>query len=116
VRVQEDGTAVVLFKCTLMNARLCALRKVSGRIVMKEYSGLKVSKDALRFDADGNPGVYVLRGDVVSFRSVREIYAADTFIIAAAPADPSTLPYKHLQLYDEVITSGKDLYDGMVLR
>ena len=116
VQVQEDGTAVVLFKCTLMNARLCALRKVSGRIVMKEYSGLKVSKDALRFDHDGNLGVYVLRGDVVSFRSVREIYAADSFIIASPPADPSELPYKHLQLYDEVITSGKDLNDGMVIR
>lgn len=116
VRPQKEDKAIVLFKCTLMNAHLCALRKVAGRIVMKEYTGLKVSKDALRFDAEGNEGVYVLRGDVVSFRSVREVFASDTFVVAAAPADPSTLPYKHLQLYDEVITSGKDLKDGMVIR
>ena len=110
----EGNKTLIVFKCNLMNDELTTLRKVDGKVVINEYSGLKVSKDALRFDEEGQPGVYIRRANIVNFRSVNILYTDDKFIIAA-PDEEIKLNYAHLELYDEVIISGKDLSDGMVI-
>jgi hypothetical protein len=93
------------------------LRKVDGKIVIDEFKGLRVSRDAVRLDDDGNSGVYVRRGNVVHFRSLNIIYSEDSFVIASKPSENSgiKLTHTHLKLYDEVIISGKELTDGMVI-
>lgn len=113
-----DGSeSLVIFRCNLMNEQLASLRKVEGKIVINEYTGLKVSRDAVRLDEAGNEGVYVRRGNIVNFRSLNIIYSEDAFVIASSPAADSgiELEYTHLKLYDEVIVSGKELKDGMVI-
>ncbi len=114
MKAVEDNNTLVVFKCTLMNDELTALRKVNGKVVINEYTGLKVSKDALRFDDEGQPGVYIRRANIVNFRSLNILYTDDKFVIAA-PDEDVKLNYAHLELYDEVIISGKDLSDGMVI-
>lgn len=114
VKAVEGNKSLVVFKCNLMNDELTSLRKVSGKVVINEYTGLKVSKDALRFDSEGNAGVYVRRANIVNFRSVNILYTDDKHIVAAYE-EGLDLGYPHLELYDEVIISGKDLSDGMVI-
>ncbi len=112
-----ESESLVIFRCNLMNEDLASLRKVDGKIVINKYTGLKVSRDAVRLDEEGNKGVYVRRGNIVNFRSLNIIYSEDEFVIASAPsADSGTeLAYTHLKLYDEVIVSGKELKNGMVI-
>lgn len=110
----EGNKTLVVFKCSLMNDKLASLRKVSGKVVINEHTGLKISSDALRFDAEGNQGVYVRRANIVNFRSVNILYSDEKFFVAADSEDVE-LKYAHLELYDEVIISGKDLSDGMVI-
>ena len=110
----EGNNTLVVFECNLMNEDLASLRKVEGKVVINEYSGLKVSKDAIRFDDEGQPGVYIRRANIVNFRSLNILYTDDKFVVAAAD-DSVKLNYAHLELYDEVIVSGKDLSDGMVI-
>lgn len=114
--IDSDKTLLV-FRCNLMNEELTSLRKVEGKIVMDEFKGLKVSRDAVRLDEDGNSGVYVRRGNMVNFRSLNIIYSEDSFVIASKPSEDSDikLSHTHLKLYDEVIISGKELSDGMVI-
>lgn len=114
VKAVEGNKSLVVFRCNLMNDALTSLRKVSGKVVINEYTGLKISKDALRFDADGNAGVYVRRANIINFRSVNVLYTDDKCIVAAYK-EGVELEYPHLELYDEVIISGKDLSDGMVI-
>lgn len=114
MKAVEGNNTLVVFKCTLMNDELTALRKVNGKVVINEYTGLKVSKDALRFDDEGQPGVYIRRANIVNFRSLNILYTDDKFVVAA-PDEDVKLNYTHLELYDEVIISGKDLSDGMVI-
>ncbi len=113
----SDKESLVIFRCNLMNEELASLRKVDGKIVINEYTGLKVSRDAVRLDEDGNEGAYVRRGNIVNFRSLNIIYSEDEFVIASNPAADSgiELAYTHLKLYDEVIISGKELKNGMVI-
>lgn len=113
----DSSKSLVIFRCNLMNEQLTSLRKVEGKIVIDEFKGLKVSRDAVRLDDDGNSGVYVRRGNVVNFRSLNIIYSEDSFVIASKPSENSgiKLSHTHLKLYDEVIISGKELTDGMVI-
>ena len=71
----------------------------------------------VRLDENGKSGVFVRRGNIVNFRSVNIIYSEDSFVIASKPesGDGVSLDYPHLKLYDEVIISGKELKDGMVI-
>ena len=90
---------------------------VDGKIVINDYTGLKISRDAVRLDEEGNSGVFVRRGNIVNFRSLNILYSEEDFVIASKPSENSDikLPYTHAKLYDEVIISGKELKDGMVI-
>lgn len=117
VKKISDKESLVIFRCTLMNEKLSSLRKINGKIVLNNFTGLKVDRDAVRLDENGNTGVYVRRGNIVNFRSVNIVYSEDSFIVAVKPSEDSDidLPYTHLKQYDEVVISGKDLKDGMVI-
>lgn len=110
----KDNKTLIVFKCNLMNDKLASLRKVSGKVVIDEHTGLKISREAVRFDEEGNAGVYVRRANIVNFRSLNIIYSEESFVVAADTQDFKS-DYKHLELYDEVIISGKELSNGMVI-
>lgn len=117
VKKINDKESLVVFRCTLMNEKLSSLRKINGKIVINNFTGLKVDRDAVRLDENGNTGVYVRRGNIVNFRSVYIVYSEDSFVVAVKPSENSDieLPYTHLKQYDEVVISGKELKDGMVI-
>lgn len=113
----DDKNSLLIFRCTFMDEELTSLRKINGKIVVNDFTGLKVNRDAIRLDDNGNTGVFVRRGNIVNFRSLNIIYSEDAFVIALKPGENSDikLPYTHLKQYDEVIISGKELKDGMVI-
>lgn len=114
VQAVDDQKTLVVFSCNIMNEDLASLRKVDGKVIINEYTGLKIPKDAMRFDEEGNAGVYIRRANIVNFRSLNVIYTGEDYVVAADSSEVD-LPYTHLKLYDEVIISGKDLRDGMVI-
>ncbi len=101
--------AVVVFSCTYMNSDLAAMRTGSMTVVLETYSGLQVSSKAVRF-VDGQKGVYVLSGSVISFVPIEVLYSTDNYCICASQTTGI-----RLKLYDEVIIKGKNLYDGKVI-
>lgn len=121
-----DNNSLIIFRCNLMNEKLSGLRIVSGKIVLEEHTGLKVNRDAIRVNEKGEEGVFVRRGELITFRRINTIYSEDSFVIAAAPTiissdseekkkEKEDLIKNHIKLYDEIIVSGKDLSDGMVI-
>ena len=120
VKPATEGKNLAIFKCNLMNEQLATLRRFSGSVILNEYTGLRVSKDAVRVDKDGVTGVYVRLANIVEFRVFDTLYSTDEYIITDEPSDSDILAmkkkgYQYLKLYDEVFVSGKDLKDGMVI-
>lgn len=91
------------------------LRVQSMEITIRVRKGLRVPAEAVRV-IDGETGVYILRGGIVEFRRVSVLFErdGDCIVDAALTAGDGETPY--LALYDEVITAGKDLYVGKVLK
>ncbi|MBR6360490.1 MAG: hypothetical protein IKS04_01725, partial [Clostridia bacterium] len=107
----DKGKCLAVFKCSDMNEELSGLRKASGKIILREYTGIKIRKDAVRFNDKNEAGVYIKEGNLIKFNRIEEIYSDENFVIAQ---DKSGVP-GWLAQYDEVVVSGKELTNGKVI-
>lgn len=108
---EAGGKSVLVLKCNLMNDTVSALRRENARIRIKTYNGLRVSSKAVRVNSDGEKGVFALTGNAIEFKKIKVIYTGADFVLCEAVNERGWL-----ELYDEVIVSGKDLYDGKIVR
>ncbi len=106
---KSSADAVIVFACSDMNSELASMRSGPMTVVSKEYSGLKVSKKALRV-VDSQKGVYVVSGMQAKFKPVEIVYSNDDFMICKKNENDG-----ELRLYDQVIVKGKNLYDGKIV-
>lgn len=107
----DKGKCLAVFKCSDMNEELSGLRKASGKIILREYTGIKIRKDAVRFNDKNEAGVYIKEGNLIKFNRIEEIYSDENFVIAQ---DKSGTP-GWLAQYDEIVISGKELANGKVI-
>ena len=107
---ENNNKAVIVFACNEMNSELAAMRSGPMTVVSNEFSGLRVSKKALRV-VDSVRGVYVLNGIQVNFVPVKILYSNESFIICEKQNKDGNI----LKLYDQVVVKGKKLYDGKIV-
>lgn len=118
-----DGYSSVVLVSNMMSPDIALLRKEKIKIVIDEFEGLKVPREAIRnaetsdtADASDisqpqNLGVYILYGQVVRFRKIDVIYFGDDYAIVSRNTESSD----SLKLYDMIITKGRNLYDGKII-
>ena len=105
----SSSDAVIIFACNEMNAELASMRSGPMTVVSREYSGLKVSKKALRV-VDGQTGVYIVKGMQAKFVPIEILYSTDNMMICNKLDTDG-----QLRLYDQVIVKGRNLYDGKII-
>lgn len=89
-RQGEDQT-IVVFQCNDMNSDLATLRKKEIGIVEKETSGLRVPRSAIRFNEDGDPGVFITIGGETKFRKLDVVSFDDNYVLSAIHDDAASL-------------------------
>ncbi len=84
-------------------------------VVKSSYTGYKVPTRAVRL-VDGKMGVYILVGSTVEYRYIDVLLECDGYYIVAV-RDPANDPeyYLKLDIFDIIITGGKDLYAGKLI-
>ena len=149
---ETDGnTAVMVFSSSYMPQDFNYARKQEIEVVKQRYTGLRVKKTAMRFiegdirsaaeieEAEKNTiplseealakikgphkGVFVLDGNVISFKYAEEICDLGDYYIIDAGKDSyldrdgseKVSQYERLSLYDQVVVEGKDLYVGKII-
>ncbi len=114
ILTDSDGDgAVLVFESFDCPSDFTFTRLQSVKIVQDTISGIKVPVGALRI-VDGKEGVYILYGSKVYFCEIDIIGRNENYYIASHP-DLSVTPYGVLCVYDNIIVSGKDLYEGKVI-
>ena len=111
----QDGQVVVLFRSNQDVEQADQLRRETARVVFTSDEGIRVPKEALRVDEDGQAGVYVASGHNARFRPVN-ILAEDeiSYLVEAAPTH--SLDARILRAGDQVVLASDTLYDGKVVR
>lgn len=106
----DDGRSLFVFSSDILNERLASGRTAQLKLFMGDYSGIRIERSALRFNADGEQGVFVKKGTQIFFRKVDILYWEDDYVVADNSGKDG-----YVALYDTFVTEGKDLYDGKVI-
>lgn len=108
---ESDGRAALILKCNQMSEQLATLRIEDARIILAEYKGLKIPSAAVRTNEDGEKGVYVLKGNIALFKKIDILYSTEDYVIVSLNSEDN-----EVKIYEQVITEGKDISDGKIIR
>ncbi len=103
--------AVLVLRCGYMSTSISTLRTAQIEVNLKSYSGIRINSEAIHFE-DNVEGVYVVVGSQIKFREVEIIYTGKGYVISKIDTANSKL----VQPYDEIVLSGKELYDGKFIK
>ncbi len=107
---EGDGTAVYVFECDRLTPVVVGSRVENFKLVVSSYGGLRVSREAIRYNEAEERGVYIVRGSSLAFKKINVIYWGEDYVICSQEDDD-----EYLKLYDEIVTEGKELYDGRII-
>lgn len=116
-RIVDDtlgDDSLLIFCCTEIPLDFDFLRCQNIGIASEEYKGYRVPRAAMRL-VDGELGVYVLSGTTVSFKKIEVIYEGDSYVISALRETLREDSDKYLNLNENIIVEGKELYDGKII-
>lgn len=109
---ETEGQRIIVLSCDRYMQDVTLLRQQSADIVFSSYAGLRVPKEAIRVNEDGEAGVYILEGSNAAWKSVTILHDnGESYVVEL---DKSSV--NHLWPGDEIIVTGRDLYDGKVVR
>lgn len=106
---KEDDSVAVVLKCNIMNRDVANLRMERIEIITDEYTGIRINNKAIR-EIDGVKGVYVQRGNIISFKKINILSSSEDYSVIEKVDDSS-----YVRQYDTIITEGVDLYEGKVV-
>ncbi|MFQ6829625.1 MAG: HlyD family efflux transporter periplasmic adaptor subunit [Acutalibacter sp.] len=133
---KDSGDTAVVFQCSYMDSDIAAVRNEAVQVTVATYSGVLVNERALRFedveytttDEGGNTvtqvaenvrGVYVLYGGQLEFVQVFTDHSVNGYAICktelSSEEQEALVTSSTIQLYDQVVVEGTDLYDGKVV-
>lgn len=99
----DPNESIVQLDCEEMTFDLVKHRVEHVEMILHDYEGIKVPREALRFDKNNNKGVYVLLGQRVMFKKLDVIFECSDYLLSRITADS-----EYLNIYDEIIISGVD--------
>lgn len=106
-----DGRSLIIFTNDILNSNFASNRVVQFKLIQGDYSGLRISRDALRFNENQEHGVYVRVGTQIFFRKIHIMYWEEEYVVVE-----NTMADGFISAYDNYIVQGKDLYDGKVIK
>lgn len=109
----STSSVLMVFSCDRMPEGFSFARAQSVSVVVNSVTGISVPKSAVH-RAGGNYYVYILRGSVVIERRIEVIYEGRDYytVMDGKGADEEEL---YLQSNDNLILSGKNLFDGRIV-
>ena len=116
---EENGKCLIVVQSDRYLSYMTLLREQNAELILKEYDGLRVPKNALRVDENGISGVYCLVGRVAYFKPVSIVYqGSDYCLVEPGKIEAATESQQSLYTLrpnDEVIVSAGELYNGKVV-
>ena len=116
---ENPGKVSLILKLNNMDEKIASLRSDKVELRFNKYSGIKIPNSALRavtLEEDGKQRtvkcVYVLSGNIVKRKLVEVIYTGEDYVLAKSNISEAG----YVRLYDRVITKGKDLSDGKIVK
>ena len=105
---EENGKCVVVFSSDKFLKDIVSLRELYAELVFSEKTGLRVPKEAVHLDEEGDTFVYILQG-----LQARQVYI--TILDENGDSYMAEEENGGLRKGAQIITAGRDLYNGKVV-
>ncbi len=114
---KDEERTVLVLACNHVSGPLLGLRKGDATLTFSQYNGLRVDMAHVRFMGEAR-GVYVLEDGVARFKELKPVYEDKDFILSEflPPSSINPEDERYVKLFDQIITKGKDLYDGKTIQ
>ena len=107
----KSGKCIICVSSNEYDVDISSLRKGEISLIKNIHSGLRIPAEAIR-EQDGVTGVYAIKGKTIRFIEAEVLYNDGEYAIVK---EDNTLS-GGLLLYDEVVVSGRNIYDGKGVR
>lgn len=108
---EEDGKCALVLSCNTYIRDVTTLRQVKVKIIYTAFDGLRVPKQAVGVDENGNVGVFVLEGVNIVWKNVEILYDnGESYLVKQ---DKSST--EKLWAGDEILLSAQDVFEGKVV-
>ena len=94
---------VLILRCDEMTYDLVQKRVERVEMTLNDFEGIRVPREALRFNKNNEKGCYVLWGQRVLFKKVDTIFEDNDYILSRITSDES-----YVCVYDDIIIEGVD--------
>lgn len=108
IGTDDPDESVIILSCDELTFNLVQRRVERVELIINDYEGIRVPRNAIRFDRNNEKGVYILLGQRIAFKKIEPIYECDEYILSQITSDSS-----YVSVYDDIITQGEvsaDLY------
>lgn len=108
VDTDDPNESMIVLSCDELTYNLVQRRAERVEIILNDYNGIKVPRNAIRFDKDNEKGVYILLGQRIAFKKINPIYECDEYLLSQITSDSD-----YISVYDDIIVEGEissDLY------
>ncbi|MBR1384779.1 MAG: hypothetical protein IJ555_13380 [Ruminococcus sp.] len=102
----EEGYSVIVMSCNRLDKDIVSSRVLSFELVFDSYHGIKVPREAIRFEND-QKGVYVILGNETTFKKIDVIYEGSDFVVSKNTSDE-----EYLLLYDQILLEAVSNQNG----
>ncbi|MGN1089173.1 MAG: HlyD family efflux transporter periplasmic adaptor subunit [Huintestinicola sp.] len=94
---------MMILRCDEMTFDLVRRRVERVEMTLNDFEGIKVPREALRFNKNNEKGCYVLWGQRVLFKKVDPIFEDSDYILSRLTSDEN-----YVCVYDDIIIEGVD--------
>ena len=102
IKSHKDGSKIVIFSGGYMDKDLAAFRSGSIKVDIANYSGLKINKNVLHQDTEGNSYVHVKIGGHIITKKINPIFSdSESIICSNTPEEDQDRSY--LSVGDKVV-------------
>ncbi|MCL2082337.1 MAG: hypothetical protein FWH04_03750 [Oscillospiraceae bacterium] len=108
----DGGVRVVVLKSDEFLGQYLSERRIGAEIILSTYVGVRIPQNGLRIDQEGQRYVFcVILGSVVrkNVEIISDLEQDNYYLAKHNPGDKNSI-----MPTDEIITAGKDLYDGKI--
>ncbi len=100
--------SIIVLSCDELKFDFVQRRVERVEIILDDYEGIKIPREAIRFDRNNEKGVYILEGEKISFRKLDIIFESDGYLLSAATTEPG-----YVSIYDDIIVKGEISYEQL---
>lgn len=104
----NPNESMIILSCDKLTYNLVQRRVERVELILNDHDGIRVPREAIRFNDKNEKGVYILLGQRIAFKKIEPIFECEEYILSEITSDAD-----YISVYDDIIVEGEiseDLY------